>query len=168
MDWTVRGRVLKYGDNIDTDVIVPGKYLIYIEPEELAKHAMEGVDPAFPEKAKQGCILVAGRNFGCGSSREQAPVALKHAGVKAVVAESFARIFYRNSFNVGLPAIVLPEATRLFDEGDEAEADLKAGVVRNLTKGVEAGFKPLPPMLLDILGAGGLVEYMRRRLAKQG
>ena len=165
MSWVVKGRVLKYGDNIDTDVIVPGKYLIHIEPEELAKHAMEGIDPSFPEKAREGCVLVAGRNFGCGSSREQAPVALKHAGVRAIVAESFARIFYRNSFNVGLPVVALPEATKLFEEGDEAEVDLKAGVVRNLSKGREAAFKPLPSMLLEILEAGGLVEYMKRRLA---
>ncbi|RLF16518.1 MAG: 3-isopropylmalate dehydratase small subunit [Thermoprotei archaeon] len=164
MDWALRGKVLKYGDNIDTDVIIPGKYLIHIEPEELAKHAMEGIDPSFPEKAKEGCILVAGRNFGCGSSREQAPVALKHAGVKAVVAESFARIFYRNAVNVGLPVIVCPQATSLFNEGDEAEVDLKEGLVKNLTTGAKAEFKPLPPMLLEILSAGGLVEYMKRRL----
>lgn len=166
--WVVRGRVLKYGDNVDTDVIVPGKYLIYIDPEELAKHAMEGIDPSFPEKARAGCVLVAGRNFGCGSSREQAPVALKHAGVRAVVAESFARIFYRNAFNVGLPAVALPGARELFEEGDEAEVDLRAGVVRNLTRGREASFKPLPQMLLDILAAGGLVEYMRQRLRASG
>ncbi|PCN50228.1 3-isopropylmalate dehydratase small subunit [Candidatus Geothermarchaeota archaeon ex4572_27] len=162
--WRVRGKVVKYGDNIDTDVIIPGKYLIHIEPEELAKHAMEGIDPSFPEKAKGGCILVAGRNFGCGSSREQAPVALKHAGVRAVVAESFARIFYRNAINIGLPAVVCPQATRIFNEGDEAEVDLEQGVVRNLTTGAVVELKPMPPMLLEILSAGGLVEYMRRRL----
>ena len=161
--WRVRGKVVKYGDNIDTDVIIPGKYLIHIEPEELAKHAMEGIDPSFPEKAKGGCILVAGRNFGCGSSREQAPVALKHAGVRAVVAESFARIFYRNAINIGLPAVVCPQATRIFNEGDEAEVDLERGVVRNLTTGAMVELKPMPPMLLEILSAGGLVEYMRRK-----
>ncbi|MCX8204608.1 MAG: 3-isopropylmalate dehydratase small subunit [Candidatus Nezhaarchaeota archaeon] len=166
--WVVRGKVLKYGDNVDTDVIIPGKYLIYIDPEELAKHAMEGIDASFPEKAKGGCILVAGRNFGCGSSREQAPVALKYAGVKAIVAESFARIFYRNAFNIGLPVVTLPKAREMFDEGDEAEVDLRAGVVRNLSKKREEGFKPLPQMLLDILAAGGLVEYMKRRLKPSG
>jgi 3-isopropylmalate/(R)-2-methylmalate dehydratase small subunit len=165
LTWTLRGKVLKYGDNVDTDVILPGKYLIFIDPEELAKHAMEGLDPGFPEKARDGCILVAGRNFGCGSSREQAPVALKHAGVRAVVAESFARIFYRNAFNVGLPAIALQGASSLFNEGDLAEVDLEAGLVRNLTTQRQAAFKPLPSMLLDILASGGLVEYMRRRLS---
>jgi len=163
----VKGKVLKYGDNIDTDVIVPGKYLIHIEPEELAKHAMEGIDPAFPEKAKGGCILVAGKNFGCGSSREQAPVALKHAGVKAVIADSFARIFYRNAVNIGLPLVALPEAPGIFEEGDEAEVDLQGGLVRNLRTGKAVSFKPLPPMLLEILSSGGLVEYMRRRFSAQ-
>jgi len=165
LTWTLRGKVLKYGDNVDTDVILPGKYLIYIDPEELAKHAMEGLDPLFPEKARGGCILVAGRNFGCGSSREQAPVALKHAGVRAVVAESFARIFFRNAFNVGLPAVALQGASTLLNEGDLAEVDLEAGLVRNLTTQRQASFKPLPPMLLEVLASGGLVEYMRLRLA---
>lgn len=164
--WIAGGKVLKYGDNIDTDVIIPGRYLVHIEPEVLAKHAMEGTDPSFPEKAKEGCILVAGRNFGCGSSREQAPVALKHAGVKAIIAESFSRIFYRNAINVGLPVVTIKEASSLFEEGDEAEVDLEKGFVKNLSTGKTVEFKPIPLMLLEILSAGGLVEYMKSRFKK--
>ena len=159
----IKGKAVVYGDNIDTDIIIPGRYLVLQDPKELAKHAMEGIDPSFPEKAKEGVILVAGKNFGCGSSREEAPVALKHANVKCVIAESFARIFYRNAINVGLP-ILEAETGNNVEEGDELIVDAVNGVIENYTKGVRIEAKPLPPLALEIINAGGLVPYTRRKL----
>ena len=130
----VTGKAVKFGDNVDTDVILPGKYLVLIDPNELAKHAMEGLDPAFPEKAKEGVIVVGGKNFGCGSSREQAPLALKYAGVKCVLADSFARIFFRNAINIGLPVIEHNDISAAVNNGDEVTVDFEAGTIQNLTQ----------------------------------
>lgn len=158
-----RGRVWRFGDNVDTDVIVPGKYL-KLSAEEAAVHVMEGIDPEFARKVEPGDIVVAGRNFGCGSSREVAPHALKLAGVSVVVAASFARIFYRNAFNLGLP-VVECEAASSIDEGHILDVNLKAGSLTNLTTGEQFAIKPFPPHLLEMLEAGGLVPYLERRLS---
>ncbi len=158
----VEGKAVKFGDNIDTDVIIPGKYLVYTEPEVLAQHAMEGVDPDFSKRAREGVVIVAGKNFGCGSSREQAPIALKHAGVRCVVAKSFARIFLRNAINVGLP-VVEADILNEVDEGDVIAVDLSSGAVADLSKGFFKPIKPFPDFLLEILRDGGLVEHLKKR-----
>jgi 3-isopropylmalate/(R)-2-methylmalate dehydratase small subunit len=160
----VTGTATKFGDNVDTDVILPGKYLVLMDPKDLAKHALEGLDPAFPEKAKKGIIVVGGKNFGCGSSREQAPLALKHAGVKCVLAESFARIFFRNAVNIGLPVIECKGISAAVENGDELSVDFEAGEVRNVSKGKTLRGTRLPPFILEILSDGGLIENLRRRL----
>lgn len=156
---TIRGRAHVYGDHIDTDAIIPGKYTKTLDAASLAAHVLEDLDPEFARRVSPGDILVAGHNFGCGSSREQAPLALKTAGVGAVVARSFARIFFRNAINIGLPAIELPEAH--IEPGDEIEIDLTAGRVVNLTRGLTFRAPPLPPIMAAILAAGGLVAYLR-------
>jgi 3-isopropylmalate/(R)-2-methylmalate dehydratase small subunit len=163
----VKGIAVKFGDNVDTDVILPGKYLVLIDPHELAKHAMEGLDSVFPEKAAKGVIVVGGKNFGCGSSREQAPLALKHAGVKCVLAESFARIFFRNAINIGLPVIEYKGISAAVNEGDEVSVDFEAGTIQNLTQGKSFQAAKLPPFILEILADGGLIENLRRRLNKK-
>ena len=156
----VEGKVLKFGDKIDTDIIIPARYLKYTDPEYLAQHAMEPLDPEFYKKAKQGVILVAGKVFGMGSSREQAAIALKAAGVKAVIAESFARIFYRNAINNGLPAIVLPNATKEINEGDYVVVNVETGEIRvNNTKVLKG--KGITGMPLEIIKAGGLIQYLK-------
>jgi 3-isopropylmalate/(R)-2-methylmalate dehydratase small subunit len=160
----VTGNAIKFGDNVDTDVILPGKYLVLMDPKELAKHAMEGLDPAFPEKAKKGVIVVGGKNFGCGSSREQAPLALKYAGVKCVLAESFARIFFRNAVNIGLPVIEHKGISAAVNNGDKLTVDFEAGKIQNLSKGKSLQVAKLPPFILEILSDGGLMENLRRRL----
>jgi 3-isopropylmalate/(R)-2-methylmalate dehydratase small subunit len=152
--------VIKYGDDVNTDVIIPSKYLVYTSPYDLARYAMEGIDSTFLEKVKQKQIIVAATNFGCGSSREQAPIALKYAGVKAVVAESFARIFYRNAVNIGLPVLECPDATRTIDDGDEVEIDLGSGTALDITKGKTLHGYPTPDFLLKIM-EHGLVQYVR-------
>ncbi|MCX8171280.1 MAG: 3-isopropylmalate dehydratase small subunit [Candidatus Bathyarchaeota archaeon] len=154
------GRAIKYGDNINTDVIIPSKYLTSLDPNELAKHAMESIDPDFPRKAKEGVIIVAGRNFGCGSSREQAPIALKYAGVKCIVAESFARIFYRNSINVGLPVLEAPGISRLVEDGDMLTVILDKGEILNETNGKVIKANKLPDFILEIIRDGGLIEHL--------
>jgi len=164
---TISGKVVKFGDNVDTDVILPGKYLVLIDPRELAQHAMEGVDITFTEKVTDGVILVAGKNFGCGSSREQAPLALKYSGVKCVLAESFARIFFRNAINIGLPAVECNGVSNAVDEGDELDVDLEAGEARNLSKDKTLRVNKLPPFILEILLDGGLIENLRRRMRKE-
>jgi 3-isopropylmalate/(R)-2-methylmalate dehydratase small subunit len=156
----VRSNVIKYGDDVNTDVIIPSKYLAYTSPYDLARYAMEGIDSTFLEKVKQKQIIVAATNFGCGSSREQAPIALKYAGVKAVVAESFARIFYRNAVNIGLPVLECPDATRTIEDGDEVEIDLGSGTVLDITKGKILHGYPTPDFLLKIM-EHGLVQYVR-------
>ena len=155
------GKTWKYGDDVNTDLIVPGKYLELVDPEEMALHAMEGIDPEFSQKITQGDIVVGGTNFGCGSSREHAPLALKYAGVGTVIAESFARIFYRNAINVGLPALECPGITDAVEEGDQLEVDITGGKVRNLSKNVELKFVPLPGFMVEVLGEGGLVTYIK-------
>ena len=163
----VTGNALKFGDNVDTDVILPGEYLVLIDPNELAKHAMEGLDPAFPEKAAKGIIVVGGKNFGCGSSREQAPLALKYSGVKCVLADSFARIFFRNAINIGLPVIEHKGISSAVNDGDEVAVDFETGTIKNLTKGENFQAAKLPPFILEILADGGLIENLRRRLSKK-
>ncbi len=164
----IRGKAIVLGDNIDTDAIIPSKYLTTLKPEELAKHAMEGLDPDFPNKASGGVILIAGKNFGCGSSREHAPLALKYAGVKCIVAKSFARIFYRNAINIGLPTIVSLSAAENLDEGDELLVDLAKGEISNLTKNIKFQASKLPDFILEIIKDGGLIENLRRRVEKYG
>ena len=159
----MRGRVWKYGDHVNTDVIIPGRYLDDYDVRSMAKHALEDLDPRFAKDVAYGDVIVAGRNFGCGSSREQAPLALKHAGVGAVVATSFARIFFRNAVNVGLPVVEF-DATGMFDGGDVALINLEKGVIVNETTGRTGRFDPLPDFLLDILRDGGLVPHTAKRL----
>lgn len=159
----IRGKVFKFGHHIDTDVIIPARYLVTTNPEELGAHCMEPIRPCFSEEAKGGGIIVAGRNFGCGSSREHAPLAILGAGVKAVVAESFARIFFRNAINRGLPVFISPEVSREAEEGDELEIDAELGKIRNLTKETEHKVEPFPPFIREIIEAGGLVEWLRKR-----
>jgi len=155
------GRAWKFGDDISTDHITPGRYYhLRSKMEELAKHVMEDADPEFPRKMRPGDFIVAGKNFGMGSSREHAPLALKIAGVSAVIAKSFARIFYRNAINIGLPVVIAD--TDAIDEGDELEIDLSTGVIRNLTKGKEIEAKPMPEVMIKILQDGGLVNFVKK------
>lgn len=156
------GRAWKFGDDVDTDAIIPGKYLVYNEPEELAKHAFENIRSDFAKNVKKGDFVVAGRNFGCGSSREHAVLALKGAGISAVVAKSFARIFFRNAINTGL-MVVECEDTDKIDDGDEIEIDYSLGEIKNLTKGEKYKIKPIPEFLLEI-ASNGLIAYCRRML----
>ena len=164
----IRGRAWKFGDHIDTDVIIPARYLNTSDPGELARHCMEDADPEFASKVHPGDIIVAGENFGCGSSREHAPIAIKAAGVACVVAKSFARIFYRNAFNTGLPIVECPEGVEAIQEGDEVEVDLERGVVRDITKGEEYPFAPIPSFIQELLSKGGLLEYVKERMKAGG
>jgi 3-isopropylmalate/(R)-2-methylmalate dehydratase small subunit len=161
----MRGRVHRFGANIDTDVIIPAHYLSMYTPEELAPHCMEGADREFAKRVQPGDIIVAETNFGCGSSREHAPLAIRGAGVGCIVAKSFARIFYRNAINLGLPILECPEAVDGSDPGDELAVELESGIIRNLTKETRFRAKPYPEFMLELLAAGGLVEYTKRRLA---
>ena len=157
----LKGKAWKFGDDISTDHITPGRYFhLRSNIQELAKHIMEDADPEFPKKFKPGDFIVAGKNFGMGSSREHAPLALKVAGVSAVLAKSFARIFYRNAINVGLPVLIVD--TEKIESGDELEVDLANGIVRDLTKGFELKAKPLPDIMLRILKEGGLIEFVKK------
>ena len=160
----LKGRVWKFGDNIDTDAIIPARYLNTSNPKELAEHVMEDADNKFPEKVKSGDIIVAGANFGCGSSREHAPIAIKAAGIQAVVAKSFARIFYRNSFNIGLPIFESSEATDKIREGDEIEIDAGRGIIRNMTRDEQYGAKPIPRFMQELISAGGLIEWTKKKI----
>lgn len=162
---TITGRVWVYGDNVDTDVIIPARYLTGSDPKVLAKHCMEDIDASFAGGVEPGDIVVAGNNFGCGSSREHAPLALLGAGVAAVAAASFARIFYRNAFNVGLPILECPELVGKAAKGDELTIDFVSGVIRREGSGEIFKVRPYPPFLADLVDAGGLVEYARERLA---
>jgi len=158
----IMGRVWKFGDNINTDLIIAGKYKLSITNiDDLSKHAMEALIPRFAEKVSRGDIIVAGKNFGCGSSREQAPLVLKHIGIGAVIAESFARIFYRNAINIGLPALECKEVHKISD-GDTLEIDLASGTIKNTIKNEVYKVKPIPPALLEILTEGGLVSYVKK------
>lgn len=160
----LKGKVWKFGDDVNTDLISPGKYLELTDPREMARHAMEGIDPTFHERVSVGDIVVAGNNFGCGSSREHAPLALKYSGVRAVVAESYARIFYRNAINIGLTALECPGVTANVDEGDVIEIDLIRGIINNTLKGVELRFTPLPEFMVEVLNEGGLTAYLRKHM----
>ena len=160
----IHGKAIKFGDNVDTDVILPGPYLVLTDPKELAKHAMEGIDPTFAKKTREGAIVVAGKNFGCGSSREQAPIALKHAGVKCVLAESFARIFYRNAITIGLPVLECQGVSSKVAEGDELAVNLGAGKVENESKNLTLHATKLPEFIMEMLNDGGLIEHLRKRI----
>jgi 3-isopropylmalate/(R)-2-methylmalate dehydratase small subunit len=155
------GTAHKYGENVDTDVIIPARYLVTSDPAELAKHCMEDIDTAFAARAKAGDVIVAGKNFGCGSSREHAPIAIKGAGVACVIAPTFARIFYRNAFNTGLPILESEEAAERIDAGDEVEIDFATGLIRNLTKDESYHAEPFPPFISKLIESGGLVEYVK-------
>ena len=163
----INGKAIKFGDNIDTDVILPGPYLVHTDPNELAKHAMKGLDPKFPEKAAEGIIVVGGKNFGCGSSREQAPIALKFSGVKCVLAESFARIFYRNAITIGLPVLVCNGAQNKVKDGDELVVNLQTGKVEDKTSGSVLQATKLPEFIMEVLDDGGLIEHLKRRFETQ-
>jgi len=158
----IRGRALKYYDNVDTDVIIPGKFLVHTDSGELAKHAMQGLDPTFVQRIVTTGLIVAGRNFGCGSSREQAVIALKQSGVRCIIAASFARIFYRNAINTGLPVLECNSILEKVDEGNELSIDLKTGLIKNISKGTEFRTKTIPDFMLDIVSIG-LVEYIKKR-----
>jgi 3-isopropylmalate/(R)-2-methylmalate dehydratase small subunit len=165
---SLRGKVHKYGADINTDVIIPARYLNVWDADELAQHCMEDIDPDFITGMRPGDIIVAGTNFGCGSSREHAPLAIKAAGVGCVIANSFARIFYRNALNIGLPILECEEAAEKTDAGDVLEVELSTGEIVNTTKGVTFRAKPFPEFMLELIEAGGLIEYTRRRIAAGG
>ncbi|HIE05619.1 MAG TPA: 3-isopropylmalate dehydratase small subunit [bacterium (Candidatus Stahlbacteria)] len=157
----MKGRAHKFGDSISTDLICPGRYFhLRSNLKELAKHVLEDADPEFPKEVKEGDFVVGGQNFGLGSSREHAPTIIKLAGVSAVLAKTFARIFYRNAINVGLPALICD--TDQIDDGDELEVDLGSGIIKNLTRGVEIKFNPLPPVMIRILSDGGLLSHVKK------
>ena len=154
------GRVFKFGDNVDTDVIIPARYLNSSDPAELATHCMEDIDKDFVKNVNKGDIIVANKNFGCGSSREHAPIAIKAAGVSCVIAETFARIFYRNSINIGLPIMECPEASREIKEGDEVEVDFDSGIITDKTTGKTYKGQAFPPFMQKIINAEGLINYI--------
>ncbi len=162
----VKGKVFKYGNDVDTDVIIPARYLNTTSENELAGHCMEDIDPEFVKNVQPGDIIVAGDNFGCGSSREHAPIAIKASGVGLVIANSFARIFYRNSINIGLPILECPEAVEGISAGDEVEADLSEGTIKNLTTGKTFKAQPFPPFIQEIISGGGLLKNLAKRSAK--
>lgn len=157
----ITGKVYKFGSNIDTDAIIPARYLNTFDPVELARHCMEDADADFPNKVKPGDIIVADKNFGCGSSREHAPIAIKGAGIACVVADSFARIFYRNAINIGLPILESPEAAKAIQEGDEIEVELETGQIRNLRNGEVYQATPFPEFMRGIMSRGGLINYVK-------
>ena len=161
-----KGSVLKYGDNVDTDVIIPARYLNSYDAKELASHAMVDIDPTFVERLNPGDIVVGGKNFGCGSSREHAPLALKTAGVSCVIAKSFARIFYRNSINIGFAILECEEAADDIDEGNQVEIDFDKGIIYNITKNHQYKAEPFPEFIQRIIAKGGLVEYVNDSLNK--
>ncbi len=155
-----KGSVFKYGDNVDTDVIIPARYLNTSDPMELAQYCMEDIDPTFVKKVKEGDLMVATKNFGCGSSREHAPIAIKASGISCVIAETFARIFYRNAINIGLPIVECEEAARDIDAGNEVEVDFDTGVITNVTKNKQYQGQPFPEFMQKIIKAEGLVNYI--------
>ena len=157
-----KGRVHKYGDNVDTDVIIPARHLNTQDHKELASHCMEDIDAEFVNKVKDGDIMVAGSNFGCGSSREHAPVAIKASGISCVIAATFARIFYRNSINIGLPILECPEASAAIEDGDEVEIDFDSGVIANVTKNETYQAMPFPGFIKEIMADGGLMNNLRK------
>ena len=158
-----KGTVFKYGDNVDTDVIIPARYLAIADKKELAEHCMEDIDKDFVKNVKPGDIMVANKNFGCGSSREHAPMVIKESGISCVIAETFARIFYRNAINIGLPIIECPEAARGIEAGDEVEVDFDSGKIYNRTKGTEFQGQAFPEFMQKLIAAGGLVNYTNNK-----
>lgn len=158
-----KGSVFKYQDNVDTDVIIPARYLAIQDTKELSEHCMEDIDKDFVKKVKSGDIIVAGKNFGCGSSREHAPLVIKVAGVSCVIAETFARIFYRNAINIGLPIIECAEAAKGIDAGDEVEVDFDSGMIYNLTKNTKFKGQPFPEFMQKIIKAEGLINYINAK-----
>ena len=160
----VHGKAFRYGDNVDTDVIIPARYLNSPDARELAAHCMEDIDPEFASSVREGDIIVAGRNFGCGSSREHAPLAIKACGVSCVVAASFARIFYRNALNIALPILECPAAAEAIVNGDELSIDFETGVIEDLTTGRCFSAEPFPPFMRDLIAAGGLAEYLKGKM----
>ncbi|NLK20568.1 MAG: 3-isopropylmalate dehydratase small subunit [Epulopiscium sp.] len=156
-----QGRVFKYGDNVDTDVIIPARYLNTSDPQELAKHCMEDIDIDFPKNVNKGDIIVANKNFGCGSSREHAPIAIKASGISCVIASTFARIFYRNAINIGLPILECEEAVKGIDAGDEVEIDFGTGTITNKTKNETYKAQPFPEFMQKIIAADGLIKYIQ-------
>jgi len=163
----LKGKVHKYGADVDTDVIIPARYLNVSEPAELAKHCMEDIDRDFVSKVKPGDIIMATTNFGCGSSREHAPLAIKAAGVSCIIAKTFARIFFRNAINIGLPLLECDEAVDKTEAGDILEVELSSGRIKNLTSGMVFTAKPYPDFMAELIAAGGLIEYTKRRLASR-
>jgi len=160
------GKIWRYGDNVDTDVIIPARYLNSTDPKELAAHCMEDIDDTFAKNVQQGDIIVADENFGCGSSREHAPIAIKESGISCVIAKSFARIFFRNAINIGLPIIEHSEIPGDAASGDELEVDLAGGVVKNITKNRTYSINAFPPSIQELIAAGGLVNYTREKVKK--
>lgn len=158
------GKVFKYGDNVDTDVIIPARYLNSSDPKELAMHCMEDIDKDFYNNVKKGDIIVADRNFGCGSSREHAPIAIKVAGISCVIASTFARIFYRNAINIGLPILECEEAVKGIDAGNQVEVDFETGIITNITKGETYKAEAFPPFMQEIIQADGLVKYIKKSI----
>lgn len=163
----VKGKVWKYGSDVDTDVIIPARYLNTSDPAELARHCMEDIDATFAKEVKAGDIIVAEDNFGCGSSREHAPISIKAAGISAVIANTFARIFYRNALNIGLPILECPEAVKGISKGDEVEIDLARGIIKNITKNESYQAAPFPDFMQELIKSGGLVNYTKELLAQR-
>ena len=161
----VKGKAWIFGDDVDTDIIIPAKYLNTSDPKELAAHAMEGSGDEFAKGVKKDDIIVAGKNFGCGSSREHAPIAIKEAGISVVVARSYARIFYRNAFNIGLPIFESDELVDNVTQGDDIEVDAETGVIKNLTNGKEFKAEPIPEFMQELITAGGLVEWTKKKIS---
>jgi len=161
----LKGKVFKYGENVNTDVIIPARYLNVSDPTELAQHCMEDIDADFLKKVQPGDIIMATTNFGCGSSREHAPLAIKASGISCVIAASFARIFFRNAINIGLPVLECPEAVKNTNAGDTLEVELEKGKITNVTRGKTFTAKPYPSFMSELISAGGLIEYTRKRLA---
>ena len=162
----LNGKTWRFGNDVDTDLIIPARYLNTSDPQELATHCMEDADPTFAGKVQSGDIIVAGKNFGCGSSREHAPIAIKTAGVSCVIAASFARIFYRNSINIGLPILESPEASAAIAEGNQVEVDLNTGRITDITTGKTFQASIFPPFMQELINAGGLIEYVKTKIAK--
>lgn len=160
----VKGKVFKYKDNVDTDVIIPARYLNTSDPKELAQHCMEDIDQEFVKKVKKGDIIVANKNFGCGSSREHAPIAIKVSGISCVIASTFARIFYRNAINIGLPILECEEAAKKMEAGDQLEVDFDTGTIHNITKGESYQAEPFPAFMQEIIKADGLISYIREKV----
>jgi 3-isopropylmalate dehydratase small subunit len=161
----IKGKTWKFGDDVDTDAIIPARYLNTSSPIELAAHCMEDADPGFASRVKPGDIIAAGKNFGCGSSREHAPIAIKAAGVSCVVARSFARIFYRNAFNMGLPILECPDGVERIRAGDELEIDLDSGIIENHTRKETYRAQAIPPFMQKLIKAGGLIEYVQEQMS---